>query len=38
MNFYNMGDSVPPGFHGWLAYMYDDLPNVGDTNFVRHHY
>jgi len=30
------GDRVPPGWHGWMSYQYDDTPT--EELFVKHHY
>jgi len=30
------GDRVPPGWHGWMSYQFDDMPP--EELFIRHHY
>lgn len=34
----NNGDRVPPKWHGWLAYTYDDVPTYGANEFVQPFY
>ena len=33
-----LGDRVPPMWHGWLAKSYDEVPTVGGPEFVKPYY
>lgn len=34
----NNGDRIPPKWHGWLSYTYDDVPTYGANEFVQTFY